>query len=350
MSTTEITPPLITPQRSCTARGEYLRAARISAAFCAGLVVVLFAVDFLLGRHFARHHGRGDIIGDDVYEVVHVRALRHDDRITTLFLGDSVARQFYYPTHEPPQSPLRYLTSNQAIGVAGQYYLLRDALVAAPHTKRVFLLYTPRSFGNNLDPPLAYDYFCQFFHRPDEIAQVFVVKRDAQLTAVQIGRWMLPNLIAMNRLSDLRLRSPEGEWFSAASNDATNNNAASQTTGAGGESVLDAAAAVTRWIWPPPFNVTPPTSQKDRKPIPMSAVSAYFLTQIRLLCESKGIELRVIPCPCTDARRFIEQPTPFDAPIWYLPADEFRDAIHLKPEFIEARRGEFVTRYGLDAK
>src|SRR5207244_3782124 len=53
-------------------------------------------------------------------------------------------------------------------------------------------------FANNLPRELSRDYFCGFFHRPDQVREIFRLKNDFELTASHIGRCLIPNLMAAN--------------------------------------------------------------------------------------------------------------------------------------------------------
>lgn len=319
------------------ARGpkRFVRAAAVSIVFLAGLLVLLLAIDHRIGRGIQRRHGEG-VIGLDVYEVVNDRAKRPDDRVTTIYLGDSVARQLFRCGREP-SAHLRYLTTNQAISVAGQYYLLRDALRTFTNVRRVRLVYTPMSWQNDLRGPLARDYFCAFFHQLDQVREVFSVKGDLELSAAHAGRWLLPNLMAANSTSNLHLQPAGAEWIAPPPAEST-----PQSSG-GDEPLLRASSyLVQQFTLPSPTDV-------ERAPgaVPVSGVSRYFLDRIRDLCRQRGVELRVLPSPCLGSRTFASSPTPYGAPIWYLPLEDFRDAIHVKPQRLDAVRREFISRYEL---
>jgi hypothetical protein len=299
---------------------------------------LLFAVDRYLGRDIVRRHGQG-MIGADVYEVVNERAKQPDNRVTTLYLGDSVARQFFRAGHEP--SPhLRYLTTNQAISLAGQFYLLRDALASFPNARHVRFVYTPKSWTNDLSGPFVHDYFCAFFHRGDEVAEVFRVKRDLTLSAAHAGRWLLPNLMMANSGSNLHMQSGNADWLEPPLLAAPLSTAGS---GASGEPLLWAASRLL-WKIDPPLA---PAQKIDRERVIVSDVSWYFLGRMKDLCRARGIELRVLPGPCVASRALTSGPSPYDAPEWILPAEDFRDGVHIKPALLDAVRQQIMARYDL---
>lgn len=78
----------------------------------------------------------------------------------TLILGDSVGRQIYnnYNFNDSIYS----LASNQAITLAGQYFLLKDFLCCNDdHPQFVYLIFTPGSLSNDID-----EYGYQYFLKP----------------------------------------------------------------------------------------------------------------------------------------------------------------------------------------
>ena len=119
-------------------------------------------------------------IGQDVYDVLEAADAPHP-QVTTLYLGDSVARQLF-PMEAEPSPALLYLPSNQAISVAGQFCILQQVAARAPHLRRVYLFYAPRSWANDLDQIFTHDYFCGYFHNPSLVWEIWTFKHDRQLT------------------------------------------------------------------------------------------------------------------------------------------------------------------------
>src|SRR5437764_1293744 len=119
----------------------------VSFAFCLGLVFTVSAAERLLARRNASESGK-KLIGREVYEAVKV-ARRRGAGVKTLYLGDSVARQLFRHGLEP-RPDVRYVTSNYAVAVAGQYYLLEDALKSCPNVREVNLFLVPGVWGHDL--------------------------------------------------------------------------------------------------------------------------------------------------------------------------------------------------------
>ena len=131
------------------------------ARFAIGLAVVLALSEVALARYNAHSWGYR-LIGREVFQALRV-AERVEGQIHTLYLGDSVARQLFPPNYE--LDGVRSLTTNQAISVAGQYYLLREALATHRGVREVVLFYQPRSFENNLDQVFTEDYYFGYFRK-----------------------------------------------------------------------------------------------------------------------------------------------------------------------------------------
>jgi hypothetical protein len=275
---------------------------KTSAVFCIGLIVLVAGLDFALSRYNRRNEGKY-LVGREVY-IAQTIAGRPSPKVHTLFLGDSVARQIFPPGEEKNPS-LRYLTTNQAISVAGQYYLLEDALKTHPNVKRVFMFYTPSAWANDWDQAFTHDYFCGYFHQPRQVLEAFAVKRDWSLLGTHLGRAFLPNLAALNStLSQSRVK-PRRSWVKEA---------------------------------------------KPDQPIEVSDVSKAYLEKLRNLCSSRGIAFRVYPCPVSQAFSFRDDSHLYDAPIVYLPPDAFHDdAIHLTAPNVVPVRTAMAARLSLPA-
>jgi hypothetical protein len=285
-----------TPRRS-----DLKRFAATAALFCAGLTVATACAEIAAGRFMASRRSVAPV-GSEVY-VAQSLARTGDSRVKALMIGDSVARQLFPPGSEPNTS-IRFLTTNQAVSLAGQYYLLRDALDAHTNVRRIILFYNPRAWSNNLDQVYTHDYFCGFFHRPDEIREVFGVTRNWGLLGAHVGRALLPNLAESN------------SWMSMSQ-----------------------------------ARVLPPIKMANDKAVvfPVSDVSRHFLGRIHEIAERRGISLQIYPGPVSDEFVYRDEFRLYDAPFLYVPSDEFGpDGIHLKtPAAVSASRATLAARYAL---
>ena len=79
-----------------------------------------------------------------------------------LVMGDSVANQIF--DNEKEYDQLNSLATNQAISIAGQYFLLNDYLKAGNEIDTLLMIFVPWSFRNNLDQVYTYHYFLKPFY------------------------------------------------------------------------------------------------------------------------------------------------------------------------------------------
>jgi hypothetical protein len=304
---------------------------KTSLAFTLGLLCVLFVADRILGWRLTRLHGKA-CVAPEVYVSLH-----HADKpaaaVRTIYLGDSVAHQLFPPGREARPDE-RYLACNQAISLAGQYYLLADALAHCPGARDAYLFYYPGSFENDLGPPLSNDYFCGFFHSPAQIRDVFEATHDVRLSAVQIGRLLLPHLMEANSLN-----RPMVVWTN------TPGGAGDKAGGLGPEPVLTVLNHFTGGSRPlaPPL----PLDAQGRRPVMLSSISRQYLARMRALCRARRVTLHVLPCPCSDAIPFVDSEGVYDQPIIYEPHQHFFDGIHMFRAFVAPARRQMIAAYGL---
>jgi len=210
-----------------------------------------------------------------------------------LYLGDSVARQVY-PQGRVSDS-IKSLTTNQAISVEGQYYLLRDALSTHRDVTDVVLMYSPPSWANNLDQVFTTDYFCGYFHRPGEIEEAFEETRNWSFLFAHVRWALLPNLSAAN------------SWVN--------------------QSAVELGPPLTR-------------ASAQGEPVPISKVSSDYLKRMRMFAVEHGVRLHVYSTPVSDQYTFRDDDHIYDEPILYLPHNMFLpDTIHLLPAYIDLARG-----------
>jgi len=268
--------------------------------FLALLACFTAALEWALGAANRRSHGKFRI-GQEVFEIVEAADAPHP-QVTTLYLGDSVARQLFQLNGEPSPKEL-YLPSNQAISVAGQYCLLQTVVERAPRLRRVYFFYTPLSWQNNLDNILTHDYFCGYFHTPALVWEIWKFKHDRLLTQAHIARMLLPNIMAENSYLN-RSQSRYGVPM-----------------------------------------VPMATDSND----PVSPTSRYFLKKMKDLCRQRRISLTVLPCPCVGTPAQFAQVAPiYDAPItFYDPSLFLPRKIHLQQQNIAPIRRQVIERFHL---
>lgn len=101
--------------------------------------------------------------GFEIYSALNKSKLKGTKKI--LLLGDSVGKQLFPDDNENYNS----LTTNQALGIPGNYFLLKNYLKAGNNIERLVIIYTPHSFKNNLNNKLTYHYFLKPFFNKDYI-------------------------------------------------------------------------------------------------------------------------------------------------------------------------------------
>lgn len=318
---------------------------KVSALFLLGLLVCVAVAEWEVGRQIRRTRARGILGGVDVYPARR-QAQKPAPHARAIFIGDSVARQLFMPAKEPNDA-VRFVASNQAISMAGQYYMLEETLSHCPSARDVYLMYYPGSFGNGLPPMLSHDYYCGYFHRPSQVIETFRVTHDTSLLVAHIGRMLLPNLMAANSAKhiadgtrnsfgqpiDTQPAPKPGEGFAQLSADR--------------EPLLDIAAAVI-----PPATPVPPhawTTPPGMQPVQVSTVSRCYLARMRALCQAKGIALHVLPAPCSDVVSWFDGDHVYDAPIVYFPHTQYHDAMHFEPPYIASARARIAREYGFGA-
>ncbi|HEX5244576.1 MAG TPA: hypothetical protein VFW23_15035 [Tepidisphaeraceae bacterium] len=305
---------------------EFLKTAFL---FSLGVLIAILFCDWRIGRHFYHMHGE-DLIGTDVYHGIN-RANTLAPSVRTVYLGDSVAHQLFMPGTEPSPE-VRFLTTNQAISMAGQFYLLESAFQRDPSIHTVYFFYIPGCFANNLPPRLSHDYFCGYFHRLDEVVEIFRLKRDSQLTASHLGRWLMPHLMMANSM-----------WNRG------NDEAPDLTTPATpiAQSAPDpepVLALLDHWFGKIPDGPEAPAGSYGQS---LPVISNYFLTKMRALCVAHGATLHVLPCPLSTREHFEDSQHVFERGPMRVDPAMLIDAVHFKGHYIEQERRKVIGFYHL---
>jgi len=297
--------------------------------FSLGLLIVILFCDWRIGLHFYHTHGE-DVIGTDVYHGVN-RANTLPPSVRTVYLGDSVAHQLFMPGTEPSPD-VRFLTTNQAISMAGQYYLLQTAFRNDPSIHTVYFFYIPGCFGNNLPPRLSHDYFCGYFHRLDEVIEIFRLKHDSQLTASHLGRWLMPKLMMANSMWN------RGD--DEAPDLATPTTPIAQSA-PDPEPVL---SLLDHCFGKIPDGPEPPAGSYGQS---LPVISNYFLTKMRALCKAHRAILHVLPCPLSTREHFEDAQHIFEQAPMRVDPELLIDAVHFKSQYIGEVRRKVIAFYHL---
>jgi hypothetical protein len=303
--------------------------AKTSAIFLISLIATLFLCDRLVGIHLRRHATADGILRTVIASSV------PGERVHAIILGDSVARQLFPPGSEP-QPGVRFLTTNQALSVAGQYYLMEDALQACPNASAVYLLYIPGCFANNLPPPLSREYLCGYFHSPRQVAEVFKVKGDFALSAAHVGRMLLPNLMLENSFRNHAAAPPQPEAPTAG-----NGRFAVMQPDMGAEPLF---ALLERWR--PPSPDLPPSPAGSYGPA-LPPVSEYFLAKMRADCRRRNVTLHVLPCPLSNVETYKDPQRIYQMLPMRVDPALLVDAVHFQRKYVAEYRQKVIDYYHL---
>jgi hypothetical protein len=104
-----------------------------------------------------------------------------------LLLGDSVAKSLF-PNDE--EGEINSLATNQAIGVPGNYFLLKNYLDAGNTIETLVIIYNPYSLKNNLNQKYSYHYFLKPFFN-DEYVNYFTVNLLEQIEMIPNKNYLL---------------------------------------------------------------------------------------------------------------------------------------------------------------
>jgi hypothetical protein len=318
-------------------RAEFKRFIRISCRFVLGLAIVVFAVDRRMGVYLDKSGHRGGISPDIQRAIDNVENDPHSVRV--IVMGDSVARQFF-PHGSEPSREVRILTTNAGVTTAGQYYLAQHAMQGCDHLTDIYLILLPPAWRNNMPRQFTHDYFCGHFHTPAQVAEVFAVKRDIELSFAHLCRCLMPNLMAANSLSQPATAVAPGAGEPAPVS-------AGETMATDPERLL---SALSGWIGPAadPIPAAPP----GKCQVYFSPTSKYFFNKLKNDCRERGIHLHVLPCPVSSERfgyEFIDPAGVYDGPIINdVPASQLVDNVHFKQPYVAAMRRRVIELYHLE--
>lgn len=98
--------------------------------------------------------------GREIYHSIYKSKQKNNSKI--ILLGDSVGNQLF--SNKKNNDTINSLACNQAISMAGQYILLKNYINEGNKFDKVYLIFTPFSFQNNLDQVYTYHYFIKPFY------------------------------------------------------------------------------------------------------------------------------------------------------------------------------------------
>lgn len=134
------------------------------------------------------------VLGQEVYESINKSKKRSKAR--KLLIGDSVGKQLF--PIEKYNDTINSLACNQAIGMIGQYILLRNYLKAGNLIDTLYIVTTPFAFKNNLDQIYTFQYFAKPFYN-SQFDEFISEKALAQLNKIPyISLSRDPNVLTSN--------------------------------------------------------------------------------------------------------------------------------------------------------
>lgn len=223
--------------------------------------------------------------GKEIYTAIEKSKTKTEADI--LLLGDSVGGQFF-PNNQQYDN-LNSLATNQAISMAGQYFLLKNYLSAGNKIDKLVILFAPDSFKNNLNQVYTYHYFLKPFYNTNYFP-LYTSTVNKQIEKIPYHQFVF--------LPHIKIRS-----------------------------------------WAPDFNPSDPAITS-----PLSPISAEYLTKIKDLSVENNFELIILPTPISIERKdeinrvnlneyseynFSQELENYFSEIYFLDESEFIDGIHL---------------------
>jgi hypothetical protein len=112
----------------------------------------------------------------------------HNRSYETVLLGDSLAAATF--NRLKLHDHILDLTSNQAVSMAGNYFILERYLENNRAPKRIYLFVIPMFLHNNLHQRWTYNYFETVFTRPSEITQIQAILPDLYAKKYSFDRYI----------------------------------------------------------------------------------------------------------------------------------------------------------------
>ena len=138
----------------------------------------------------------------------------------TLIIGDSLAKNAF--SNVILHDNIVDLTSNQAISMAGNYFILKRYLKNNNIPKKIFLFCIPDFLHNDLNQIYTYRYFETVFKEPEEIQSVKKIKPDlynfqfnldkyfeSRKNAINLGGYKSPKRVVITNIEEKTLKRVE---------------------------------------------------------------------------------------------------------------------------------------------
>ncbi len=277
------------------------------------VLVIAVGVDYLSMHGYTR-----DIIADITYsseyfvnngpEFVNpiIRQAQTDDGTTKLLIGDSVCYQMFYGLKD--YNPhISFLASNGAVTMAGQYAIAKEYLDNHPYATDIYLIVLPESISRTFDTKWGYQYAVLPFVETDTLG-------DYDENTIEI------------------IKETYGEIF-------TRRMVAK---------AID-ASGINRKLY---LNYRKKLTD-GYKLVNDFELADQYLTKLEELCERKGVNFYLLPCPVIEGNRglcdvmqdeFLLSETcrinpEFFNMVYYYPSEYSDDGVHLSVKY---RTREFM--------
>jgi len=223
--------------------------------------------------------------GNETYFAIEKSKTKNKAKI--LLLGDSVGGQLF-PNNQQFDN-INSLATNQAISMAGQYFLLKNYLSVGNTIDKLVMLFAPDTFKNNLNQVYTYHYFLKPFYNSNYFP-LYTSTVYKQIEKIPYHQFVY--------LPHIKIRS-----------------------------------------WAPDFKPSDPVITS-----PLSPISAEYLSKIKNLSIQHNFELIILPTPVSIKRQeelkgvnidgfskynFSQELEYYFTNIIYLDDSEFIDGIHL---------------------
>jgi hypothetical protein len=144
------------------------------------------------------------VLGNEIYSAI--ANSKRKSKSKKLIMGDSVAQQLF--DNKVTSDSINSIACNQAISIAGQYFLLTNYLKAGNMPDTVIFVSTPFSFQNNLNQIFTFQYFLKPFYK-DEYKPLYTATVKKQIEDVPYY-WLSQNpLVKTTNWAPEYIEAPE---------------------------------------------------------------------------------------------------------------------------------------------
>jgi|APSaa5957512535_1039671.scaffolds.fasta_scaffold39959_2 hypothetical protein len=126
----------------------------------------------------------------------------NNEKYETLILGDSLSRNAFGNLNL--HKNILELTSNDAISMAGNYFIFKRYLSQNHKPKNLYIFITPGHLYQDLDSVHTYSYFTTVFNRDEEIKEIKEIKPNIYTTQFSFDKYTESRLKSINIIRHYR--------------------------------------------------------------------------------------------------------------------------------------------------